>query len=353
MALGECLLSECTFNVTKQCVRGFQVDECTHRGRAGIGVPVVADATERIDSAANGENADLALNVRPASIGGAVLDRPAEIPRLPGSGTLGIKEATRLMTDRYTTVIGIVGLPASGKTACLVSAYLLLSRNQFAGFSYSDSLTLMAFEEIARGSRRWSVGDSPTQMTLHTEMADDRTAGFLHLRLNRDCDGRIFDLLLPDLPGEWSRALIDSRDAERFDFLKSAAVVWLMVDGRQFSDIKTRGYATYRTQCLIERLADVLPSPRPRIMLVPSWKDSGEFPEGAYDVIREEGMKWDMNITLAPIASFSQNDQIPPGEGLADLFRQTVVHDRVAPSFWPEEASSRSARSMLAFRTTQ
>lgn len=350
MALGECLLAECTFNVTKQCVRGFQADECTHRGGTVAGVPVVLDTIGRSD---NSPSADPALESRSPSIGGSVLDRPPETPRLPGSGTLGIDEATRLMTERYTTMVGIVGLPASGKTACLVSAYLLLSRNQFTGFSYSDSLTLMAFEEIARGSRRWNLGDAPTQMTLHTEMADDRTAGFLHLRLNRDRDDRTFDLLLPDLPGEWSRALIDSSDAERFDFLKSATVVWLMVDGRQFADIKTRGYATYRAQCLVERLANVLASPRPRIMLVPSWKDSGEFPQVAYDAIREEGKKWDMNITLAPIASFSQNDQISPGEGLADLIERTVVHDRTAPSFWPKEAPSHSARSILAFRAAR
>jgi len=60
-----------------------------------------------------------------------------------------------------------------------------------------------------------------------------------------------------------------------------------------------------------------------------------------------------MNITLAPIASFSQNDQISPGEGLADLIERTVVHDRTAPSFWPKEAPSHSARSILAFRAAR
>ncbi|WP_373994352.1 hypothetical protein [Duganella sp. OV458] len=56
-------------------------------------------------------------------------------------------------------MVGIVGLPGAGKTACLVSAYLLLAKGQFEGFSFADSDTLRAFEHISRGSRMWVKGN--------------------------------------------------------------------------------------------------------------------------------------------------------------------------------------------------
>lgn len=62
---------------------------------------------------------------------------------------------------------------------------------------------------------------------------------------------------MPDLPGEWSKALIDRTDTERFSFLASASVIWLMVDGRAFAQQKTKQYATYRAEMLVERLTDL------------------------------------------------------------------------------------------------
>lgn len=275
-------------------------------------------------------------------LGGAVLAPPDETPRLPSSLTMGIKEATSLMTGRHTTMVGILGLPDSGKTACLVSAYLLLARGCFEGYDYADSASLMAFEQISRGSRLWAKGDEPGQLTAHTEMADDRQAGFLHFRLRRREDGRFFDMLMPDIPGEWTKALIDKTDTNRFAFLSSASVIWLMVDGRAFADPKKKMYAIYRAEVLVERLAAILPTPRPRIILVPTWRDIGDFPEDAYQRICEEGLKYSMNIDIVPIASFSFG-KVPPGSGIASLVDLTLNHNRRSPDFWPyhQEAGER------------
>lgn len=262
---------------------------------------------------------------------------------------MGLKQATSLMTRRDITMVGILGLPDSGKTACLVSAYLLLANGKFEGYDYADSASLMAFEQISRGSRHWSKGDEPGQLTVHTEMADDRQAGFLHLRLRRQLDGRFFDILMPDLPGEWSKALIDKRDSDRFAFLGSASVIWLMVDGRAFADPKKKGYATYRAELLVERLSAVLPTPRPRVILVPSWLDIGEFPANAYEGICETGRRHGMEIALAPIASFSFGDVVP-GSGIAPLIDMTLNHDRRPPEFWPDDRSP-NARTLSCFRS--
>jgi hypothetical protein len=90
-----------------------------------------------------------------------------------------------------------------------VSLYLLVSRAKLKGFDFSDSRTLMAFNEISQGVLDWNEGQLPDQLTQHTELADDRTAGFLHLRLRRNADGEALDFLLPDLPGEWSTSFVD------------------------------------------------------------------------------------------------------------------------------------------------
>lgn len=347
MGLGACQLEECTFNVTGVCVMNRPVEHCSHR-----------DDREHLEHIPEAEDeraivhltAPLVGVLTSADLGGAVLPSPVDSPRLPSSLTMGLKEATTLMTTRHTTMIGILGLPDSGKTACLVSAYLLLAKGKFDGYDYADSGTLMAFEQIARGSRQWTKGDAPSQLTAHTEMADDRQAGFLHFRLRRQEDGQFFDMLMPDLPGEWSRALIDKADSERFAFLGSASVIWLMVDGRAFAEPSQKMYATYRAEMLVARLATVLPTPRPRIILVPTWRDIGEFPADSYQQIREEGYRHDMEIALAPIASFSLGfGEVPPGFGVASLIDATLNHDRKAPDFWPDDRRP-NGRTLCSFR---
>ena len=347
MVQGSCRLSECTFNVTGQCVLNRPVEECSNRREPGepVGATYADDEADDDDRAVGTET----QGVIASGLGGAVLTSPDETPRLPSSLTMGLEEATALMTRRHTTLVGILGLPDSGKTACLVSAYLLLAKGGFEGYDYADSATLMAFEQISRGSRHWTKGDEPGQLTIHTEMADDRQAGFLHFRLRRQQDGRFFDMLMPDLPGEWSKALIDKTDTERFSFLGSASVIWLMVDGRAFAEPKTKRYATYRAEMLVERLSAILPMPRPRIVLVPSWRDIGEFPADAYESICETGRAHGMNIALAPIASFSFGE-VDPGSGIAPLIDMTLNHDRAAPDFWPDDRTA-GARTLGCFRS--
>lgn len=353
MVQSDCRLSECTFNVTGQCVLNRPIEECSNRNGHGE----AADGVEAASSADDGGSTPGSLidERTPADLGAAVLASPEEAPRLPSSLTLGLEEARSLMMRRHTTMVGILGLPDSGKTACLVSAYLLLARGGFAGYDYADSASLMAFEQISRGSRQWTKGDEPGQLTAHTEMVDDRQAGFLHLRLRRRLDGRFFDMLMPDLPGEWTRALIDKADSLRLAFLGSASVIWLMVDGRTFAQPKTKRYATYRAEMLVERLSAILPTPRPRVILVPSWRDIGEFPADAYDSIREEGRKYGIAIALAPIASFSFG-QVEPGTGVASLIDMTLNHERSAPDFWPDNrrtGRSPGKRTLGCFRSTE
>ncbi|UIK20659.1 TRAFAC clade GTPase domain-containing protein [Rhizobium leguminosarum] len=285
------------------------------------------------------------------SPGAAVLSAPREAPSLPTSRTLSIVDVNAMMESRPTTLIGVLGLPGAGKTACLVSAYLLLAKGQFRNFSYLHSETLRAFEEIAIGSRTWSPGEAPAQITAHTTMTDDREAGFLHLRLKHQQKESRHDILIPDLPGEWSKALIDRADYARLEFLNSASVIWLVVDGREFVEVGSVAYARYRTQLLIERLAALLGDSRPCLTLVPTWRDAGQFPLAEYESLKTEGKKFGFEVTLSPVASFSLSEGVSPGEGVAELIETSLVHRSEGPEFWPVEPTVEGTRSVAAFRS--
>lgn len=323
--------AECTFPQTGVCMKSYKPEDCpSHQAALAR---LLEEDVQPDEHWIGGEEATTTASQSDSFAGEAVLAAPEENPSLPRSGTLGLRETDSLMCSRYVNLIGIVGLPDAGKTACIASLYLLLAHGMLGGFSYANSHTLMALDEIACGTRRWNDGNPPTQMTAHTELADDRLAGFLHVRLRREADGRKFDLLLPDLPGEWSRTLIGSGAADRFQFLKAAEVLWLMVDGREFVEEKTRQFAIYQITNLIERLAHVLPAPRPRTILVASWRDKGEFPKTALERVQAHGEALGFTIEFAPIASFSDNDDVKPGVGLAELIEKTLAVLDIWPDF--------------------
>lgn len=340
----QCSFDSCTYSITGRCIQGTPESECPHLQEASDFEDPTQQTVELDDN-----NWRQPEGIQDA-VGHAVLMPTMEIPRLPSSMTLGREEAQELMCSEATTMVGIVGLPGSGKTACLVSAYLLLSRGTFRGYSYADSRSLMALEQISRGSRQWAASELQRQLTVRTELADDRQAGFLHLKLRRRTDGRFLNVLLPDLPGEWSTSLIDKADSERFEFIKSAAVIWIMVDGRDFVDIKKRNYAIHRTELLITRLAEIILPSSTRLILVPSWKDIGTFPKSAFDQVKAEAASRGFSLSLCPIASFSENNQVPPGEGVAELLDTTLNHSRNCPDFWPEDQRG-NIRKLAGFRS--
>jgi hypothetical protein len=180
-----CDKESCTVAETNICLLNNPLDTCPHRKKTadGAGPP----------------------SIEPP------LGQPEQNPRLPHSRTMTPTQARDLMAARYCTLVGILGDPDAGKTAALVSLYLLVSRAKLEGFDFSDSRTLMAFNEISQGALDWNEGQLPDELTQHTELADDRTAGFLHLRLRRNADGEMLDFLLPDLPGEWSKSFRGQR----------------------------------------------------------------------------------------------------------------------------------------------
>lgn len=286
-----------------------------------------------------------------SKVGEPVLERPEGTASFPSSRTLGPDEVSAMMGSRYMTVVGILGDPESGKTACLVSLYLLVSNAQLAGWSFADSKSLMAFEEIARGARDWDEGNPPEQMTVHTEMADERRPGFLHLRLVRDSDGRRFDFVLPDLPGEWTTDLVATSRTDRFEFMKAADAIWVVLDGRALENKERRQGIISRVGQLAGRLDGLFAGSAPRLMLVITHRDAGAPSPPVITRLEAELAKRHMKATIASVAPFSENDErARPGFGLERLISATAASDMRPVDIWPTYDPVEGVRSYIGYR---
>ena len=278
------------------------------------------------------------------------LEKPIERPRFPHSLAFSSEELRTLTCGHYHFLAGILGSPKAGKTALLVSLYLLVANGKLKGYQIADSQTLMGIDDISRGARRWNQGQVPEEMTTHTELADERTAGFLHLRLKRLNDGKMLDLLMPDLPGEWSDSLINHKRTDRLSFLKSADVLWLTIDGADL--VKSRQQVLHRTQLLFQRIKAFLEPQAPKIIVVISHLDQGAPEERSVKVLESEAMRHGLDLSIINVASFSDEQTIAPGTGLLDLLKATfdIGASSRAP-FWPDSERTLVGRHILRFRS--
>lgn len=277
-----------------------------------------------------------------------VLDAPDERPTLWGSLPLEVTELRDLMGTRRCLLVGVVGTPAAGKTAALVSMYLLLAHGALEGFQFADSRSLMAFEEISQGARLWGL-PPPEEMTARTEITSSRAAGFLHIRVKRLRDGKLVDLLVPDLPGEWSDALIDSNRADRLDFLHAAQVVWVFVNGAELRQSSTRMHTISRTNLLVRRLASTFAEYRPPIKIVVSHADAGALSTATVDRLKKMLTDADLSGEVIEIASFSSEDGVPAGMGISNLIDASLPVAGPPSAEWPAIDHGDAHRFMLRY----
>lgn len=336
-----CTFEGCTVGETGACALENDPATCDRRlGRraasGAVGTDVVTDpfAPEGL-----------------SNVGEPVLIQPEGTASFPSSRTLGPDEVSAIMGSRYVTVVGILGDPESGKTACLVSLYLLVSNAQLAGWSFADSKSLMAFEEIARGAREWDEGNPPEQMTVHTEMADERRPGFLHLRLVRNSDSRRIDFLLPDLPGEWTTDLVATSRTDRFEFMKAAEAIWVVLDGRALENKERRQGIISRIGQLAGRLGALFEGSMPRLMLVVTHRDVCEASPAVITRLETELSKRHVTATIVPVAPFSEDDKkVRPGFGLERLITATAGSHMPPVDVWPTSNPVEGVRSYIGFR---
>lgn len=326
-----CKNPNCTVAETGICLLNNNVDTCPERLVAGI-EPATPEATD--------------VAVPPP------LTAPKRNPQFPSSLTLTPDAIREACGGHLFRLIGVLGAPDAGKTAILVSLYLLLSRGKLKGFKFADSLSLLAFDEISRRARRWNDGAPPEQMTNHTEPPDHRTAGYLHLRLHDQESGARHDVLLPDLPGEWSNSLIDSNRVDRLGFLKSADAIWLTIDGRQLIQPTTRQQVLHRTGLLMQRVSEFLVAEVPPVFVVISHKDLGDPSGASIRKLESEASRLNLPIKILQVSSFSDNI-MEPGTGIAELIRAslTSASPMMPTALWPHSNAPDSDRQFLNFRT--
>jgi len=335
-----CRFEGCTVGETGACA--LERDPATCENRVGGGSAATAGATVPDEGPTPVGGIE--------SIGAPVLKGPGSAPSFPSSRTLGPDTVGEMMSSRYVTVVGILGDPESGKTACLASLYLLVSNAKLEGWSFADSRSLMAFEDISRGVRDWNAGQPPEQMTLHTEMADDYRPGFLHLRLVRNSDGRRVDLALPDLPGEWTKTFVRTARSDRLEFMKSAEAIWIVIDGRTLADREQRQGVITRLGQLASRTRTLLDDVVPRLSVVVTHRDKGDLDAGVAKRIATELARHHVTGEIVPVAPFSDVNEIKAGFGLSTLIDATVGADKSAPEFWPSTPPQPLSRSFLAYR---
>ncbi len=254
--------------------------------------------------------------------------------RFPTSRAYMLDDAKALMAERYVHVVGVLGEADAGKTACLVSLYLTVAHRRLGGFEFADSRTLMGFEEVSEGARRWNEGNMPEQLTDHTVLEEERTAGFLHMRLRRCDDSGAVDLLCSDLPGEWTTELIEANRTARLAFLERADVVWLVVDGRETVDRMRRQVCWQRVRTLIRRLGKLLNEPR-RLILVLTRRDETEPDTTLVARMCAEGNQHGFETESVEVASFAdEGSEVQAGHGIQRLIERTTVSTAGSGILW-------------------
>lgn len=245
---------------------------------------------------------------------------------------LGSMDAAEIMRARYTHVIGVLGLSDAGKTCFLCSLYLLASGGLLPKrYEFSGCRTFQAFEDRARGLRKWDKSKLPTQLVDHTVLADPRQASFLHLGL-RETEGerKRYDLLLTDLPGEWTDNLAKKASyAPTFQFLQRADGIVLALDGKLLIGDE-RHVELQRMRYFVQRLADNVKLDReiPIVILICKADEiEMEEPEAAVE-LREYAKSFGFPATSLVTAAFSREPQkVASGTGVFEAINVILSHD--------------------------
>jgi hypothetical protein len=251
-----------------------------------------------------------------------------------------LKDALAVMQGGYAHLIAILGATDAGKTCMLNALYLLASHAGLAPrFRFAGSLTLAGFELRTRRLRKWRNGKLPDQLADHTTHADPRNPGLLHLALSDSIGSRRIELLLTDLPGEWTTGLIkQAQRADRFEFLQRADGVVIAVDSKKLRDAGQKHVELLSLEHLVDRLADAVDLDRRiPIFFVACQADSSgvDIPPGLERVVVYAESK-NFSARAVVVASFSHNPNVVAnGYGIQSLVEAIVDYQppsRVFPA---------------------
>ncbi len=251
MSTGSCLKKDCTVSNTGICLELYNpIETCPNFiDEEGDEVVDIQETTESSDVIPQRSELPNSLKLQ-----------PKVVRRFHPGSELGLKDAVDIMRSRYTHLIGILGETDAGKTAFISSLYIMASKGYLhPAYSFAGSLTLQGFEDRVRGIREWENGRLAEEFSSHTQLADPRSPSFMHLCLQElKNKNRRIELLLTDLPGEWSSDLIKRVEkAFRFDFLGRADGIILFIDGPLLNSAESQHIEVQKAKILLARLANL------------------------------------------------------------------------------------------------
>lgn len=245
---------------------------------------------------------------------------------------LGTEDLLPISAASYAHVIGLVGAYNAGKTCFLLSLYMMASRQLLPdGYLFAGSLTLQGFEDRARRLREWKGGALPKQLADHTSNTDERKPGFLHLQLISD-DGPV-QLLLPDLPGEWTKSLIkQGEDIQSWAFLNRADGIIIVLDGTELVG-PDRIIQLTRAKHLLHRLKDSVhvPTDMPIVLLISKGDEIGMKSPDLLQELTQEATTVGFVPKIIMCASFSRTpDSVPNGQGVFEAIKFIISESKPA-----------------------
>ena len=311
MAKGKCKLPDCTVSATGTCLLNRDPAACENFA------PDTMSPTE------------LAVTTRTTA---DETPKPRASARTFHSGQeLGTQDAAELMRSRYVHLVAILGCTDAGKTCLMSSLYLLAAcRELLPRFRFAGSLTLQGFEDRARRLRKWEAGVLPTKLADHTVLSDFRSPSLLHIALRESSgDQARIDLLLTDLPGEWTKSFINNAESEkRFRFLHRADGIIIVIDGPSlFAD---KHGEIFNGKLLLSRLAESVKLDRtlPLILLISKCDrlQDGQAPEVGALVAHGISLGFAPEVIMA--AAFSSvPEKLPNGTGVLAAIEKVIDHE--------------------------
>ena len=137
-------------------------------------------------------------------------------------------------------------------------------------------------------------------------------------------DGAV-DLLMSDLPGEWTTELVSENRVSRLEFLKRADMIWAVLDGDKLRQLETRQVARHRVDLLARRLGAFLMAEKPPLIFVVTRRDHGGLGQDGLAELRGVGTNTGFDTDVVEVACFADKKaNARPGQGIGELVEKTA-----------------------------
>lgn len=226
-----CSNPDCRVAETGRCVEGMELTICPHYGSKSEAYP--EEYTD--DAHEQDESTDVSTDIR-----------------LPSAETWTPSEVSRLLCERETRVIAIVGPSEAGKTSLIASLYDLYQLGPVLGTEFARSRTLHAFELTCHDARAVSRRNVP-----HTHRTNYGEVRFYHIELYSGPANSGLALVLGDRAGEEYRSAADDASlALTFPEIKRADSLTVLVDGQRLLDSGARHNLRSQIIMILQALID-------------------------------------------------------------------------------------------------